>query len=72
MRRRYAAAADEIVRRTGVKEGYCLDLDCGDGSLALALAQRTNLQIYALSPSADERGRGPRSGSARPACTACA
>ena len=50
----YAAAADEIVRRTGVREGYCLDLDCGDGSLALALARRTNLQIYALSSSADD------------------
>ena len=50
---RYAAAADEIVRKSGVKEGYCLDLDCGDGGLALALARRTNLQIYALNPSAE-------------------
>lgn len=48
------AAADEIVRRTGVKEGYCLDLDCGTGELAIALARRTNLQIYALSPSDEE------------------
>jgi outer membrane protein assembly factor BamB len=51
---RYTAAADEILRRTGVKEGYCLDLDCGDGSLAIALAERSNLQIYALSPPADQ------------------
>jgi outer membrane protein assembly factor BamB len=51
---RYSSAADEIVRRTGVKEGYCLDFDSGDGSLAITLAQRTNLQIYALSPSADQ------------------
>ncbi|MCI0360123.1 MAG: PQQ-binding-like beta-propeller repeat protein, partial [Planctomycetaceae bacterium] len=50
----FAAAADEIVRRTGIKEGFCLDLDCGDGSLAIALAQRTNLQIYALAPTADQ------------------
>ena len=49
-----AAAADEIIRRTGVTEGYCLDVDCGDGSLAIALAERTNLQIYALAPTADE------------------
>lgn len=49
----YAAAADEIVRQTGVQEGYCLDLDCGDGGLALALARRTNLHVYALNPSAD-------------------
>jgi outer membrane protein assembly factor BamB len=49
---RHGAAAGEIVRKSGVKEGFCLDLDAGDGSLALALAQRTNLQIYALIPSA--------------------
>lgn len=51
---RFIAAADEIVRRTGVNEGYCLDLACHDGGLALALAQRTNLQIYALCNSAEE------------------
>ena len=55
--RRTAAAADEIVRQSGVKEGYCLDLDCGDGSLALALAERTNLQIYALARAAEDASR---------------
>ena len=50
----YLRAAEEIIRRSGVTEGYCLDADCGDGSLAIALAQRTNLQIYALCPSAVE------------------
>jgi outer membrane protein assembly factor BamB len=44
----YAAAAEEILRRTGVAAGYCLDLACGDGYLALELARRTNLQIYAV------------------------
>ena len=44
----YAEAADEIIRRTGVLEGYCLDLACGDGALAYALAQRTKLHIIAL------------------------
>lgn len=46
-------AAEEIIRRTRVNDGYCLDLDCGDGELAVALAQKTKLQIYALSPSAE-------------------
>ena len=46
----HAAAADEIVRTSGVTEGYCLDLGCGDGSLAFALAKRTNLMIYAVDP----------------------
>ena len=50
---RSAAAADEIVRRTGVKEGYCLDLNAVDADLAIALAERTNLQIYALCPTAE-------------------
>jgi len=44
----YAVAAKEIIRRTGVTEGYCLDLGCADGRLTLALARRTKLQIYAV------------------------
>jgi outer membrane protein assembly factor BamB len=52
--KRYSAAADEIIRRTGVKAGFCLDLDCGDGELAMAMAQRTNLQIYALTRKVDD------------------
>ena len=41
-------AADEIIKRSAVTDGYCLDLDGGDGSLAQALAQKTNLHIYVL------------------------
>ncbi|NLF70242.1 MAG: PQQ-binding-like beta-propeller repeat protein [Candidatus Anammoximicrobium sp.] len=44
----FAQAADEIVQRTGVTQGYCLDLACGDGQLALELARRTELQICAF------------------------
>ncbi len=44
----YAAAAEEIVRRTGIRKGYCLDMACGDGRLALELARQTELQIYAV------------------------
>ena len=43
-----ATAAEEIIRRTGITEGYCLDLACGDGRLALELARRTKLRIYAV------------------------
>jgi outer membrane protein assembly factor BamB len=43
-----AAAAEEIIRRSGVTRGYCLDLACGDGALACELAQRTELQILAV------------------------
>ena len=41
-------AAEQILRQTAVTGGYCLDLACGDGSLAHALAKRTNLHIYAV------------------------
>jgi len=44
----YAAAAKEILRRTGIGEGYCLDLGCGDGSLTLALAQQSKLYVCAV------------------------
>jgi len=45
----YAEAAEEIVRLSGVTEGYCLDLGCGDGALAYELARRTGLRICAVS-----------------------
>ncbi|MBI5684605.1 MAG: PQQ-binding-like beta-propeller repeat protein [Verrucomicrobia bacterium] len=48
------AAAEEIARRTGITEGYCLDVACGDGSLAIALARKTKLHICAVSASAEE------------------
>jgi len=45
-----ADAASEILATTGVTEGYCVDLGCGDGALAYELAKRTNLHIYAIDP----------------------
>jgi outer membrane protein assembly factor BamB len=44
----YATAAEEIIRRTGVTKGYCLDLASGECQLALALAKHTELQIYCI------------------------
>ncbi len=43
-----SAIADEIIKQTGLVEGYCLDLGCGDGSLAYALARKTKLHIVAV------------------------
>lgn len=43
-----AATADEILRRSGITRGYCLDIGCGDGRLAFELARRSALQIYAV------------------------
>ncbi len=47
------SAAEQIIERTGITRGFCLDLGCGDGSLALALARRTELTILAVD--SDER-----------------
>jgi outer membrane protein assembly factor BamB len=44
----YAAAAEEILKKTGLKAGYCLDLGCGEGELAIELARRTDLRIYGI------------------------
>ncbi len=40
--------AERILRDSNLKEGYCLDLGCGDGRLAEALARRSQLQIVAV------------------------
>jgi outer membrane protein assembly factor BamB len=45
---RFAQAAEEIIETTALTEGYCVDLGAGEGELALELARRTNLHIYAV------------------------
>ena len=42
------AAADDILKQSGVTEGYCVDLGCGDGALAYELALRSKLHILAI------------------------
>lgn len=44
----FSAAAEEILRRSGVREGYCLDLGCGDGRLTIELARRSKVRIIAV------------------------
>ncbi len=44
----YAAAAEEILRKSQVQEGYCLDLGCGDGRLALELVRRSKLYVVGI------------------------
>jgi outer membrane protein assembly factor BamB len=40
--------AEEILQRSGVREGICVDLGCGDGRLAEALARRSSLTIVGV------------------------
>ncbi len=46
----FEAAAERIVRTSGITRGYCLVLGCGTGRLALELAKRTELQICGIEP----------------------
>jgi outer membrane protein assembly factor BamB len=45
-----AAAAQAMIDKSGVTEGYCVDLGCGDGAVAYELARRTKLHILAIDP----------------------
>ncbi len=44
----YEAAADHILERTGVVQGYCLVLGCGEGRLAYELAKRSGLYVIGV------------------------
>lgn len=44
----YEAAADTILRETGIKKGYCLILDCDIGRLAYEIAKRTELKVVGI------------------------
>lgn len=45
---KYAKAAEEIVKHTGVKSGFCLVVGNAQGQLAYELAQRTDLRIHCV------------------------
>ncbi|MFW6161151.1 MAG: PQQ-binding-like beta-propeller repeat protein [Planctomycetota bacterium] len=44
----FDAAADAILLSAEVRDGWCVDLGCGDGALACALARRSRLRIVAI------------------------
>ncbi|NOY00973.1 MAG: PQQ-binding-like beta-propeller repeat protein, partial [Verrucomicrobia bacterium] len=44
------AAAKEILGKSAIKEGFCVDLDAGNGELAIELAKQSELTIYAVQP----------------------
>jgi len=46
--RPYQIMAREIIRTADIIEGYCVDLACGDGSLASALAKMSQFHIIAV------------------------
>lgn len=50
----YAQTAQEILSKLDLNKGYCVDLGCGDGTLALALARASQFQIIALDEDAQQ------------------
>jgi outer membrane protein assembly factor BamB len=47
------AAVEQILKRAAMREGYCLDLGCGNGHLTYELALKTDLTIIAIDSDAD-------------------
>jgi outer membrane protein assembly factor BamB len=43
-----AQVAAEILKRSGITAGYCVDLGCGDGGLAYELAKQSELFVVAI------------------------
>lgn len=50
----FQQTAETILRETGVRRGYCLVLGCETGQLALELAKRSELMIYAVDSDAEK------------------
>jgi len=55
-----AEAAKRILARSGIRAGLCVDLGCGDGSLALELARQSELRIVAIDSDAAALARAGR------------
>jgi SAM-dependent methyltransferase len=49
----YPVIADQIIAKTGVTRGTCLDIGCGGGYLGAALAGTTDLFVHFFDKSAD-------------------
>ncbi|MDD3852207.1 MAG: class I SAM-dependent methyltransferase [Syntrophomonadaceae bacterium] len=49
----YPVLAEQIINRTGINRGCCLDIGCGGGYLGLALARITDLNMILFDESDD-------------------
>ncbi len=54
----YARAAAEILKTCGVKRGYCLVLDAGDGRLAYELARQSALTVHGVETDPERAAKG--------------
>ncbi len=44
----YPIIATNIVKKSGIEEGICLDLGCGIASLGISVAEITEMQVYGI------------------------
>ncbi|MHC1765988.1 MAG: PQQ-binding-like beta-propeller repeat protein [Verrucomicrobiia bacterium] len=51
-------AAEEILAKSGVRQGVCLVLGCGQGQLAYALAKQSQLQVIGVETDLEQVKRG--------------
>jgi len=56
----YANIAEEIIEKSGVTAGICLDLGCGAGQLALELVRRSQLRVIGVESDPKEVDRARR------------
>ena len=56
----FEAAAEDIIRRTGITRGYCLVLGTGTGRLVYELAKRTELQFVCACPIGERVARAKK------------
>lgn len=46
--------AGEILRKSGIRKGFCIDLGCGDGTLALELVRQSDLYVIGIEDTPEE------------------
>jgi len=56
----YAQAAEEILSKSGITTGICLDLGCGTGELALELVRRSELHVIGIDSDPDNVDKARR------------
>ncbi len=49
----YPIIAQQIIEKTGINSGTCLDIGCGGGYLGMALARITEISVYLFDESRD-------------------
>lgn len=52
-RKIYPVIAEQVVRRTGIRSGHCIDLGGGPGMLGICLAQASALRVTVVDPIAE-------------------